>query len=220
MDSQKLGSYWKRLQNEKQVLKDRIDSLNEGLKLSMQESIGELSLYDNHPADVGDELFERGKDLSLRDNAGIQLERVERALEKIDAGSYGICDGCGQAISENRLEAAPEANLCISCKQKEEVPDRTPRPIEEAVIRPPYGEHMGKNYHRKFGDGDNDPSFDGEDAWQAVARFGTSDTPQDLADQGGEYPGVYDDWDEDVGKVTDVDAIPYVRDKDGMVYEK
>lgn len=220
MEEKRLEEYRQQLLNQKKELSGRIDGLNQGLLDPMRESIGELSLYDNHPADIGDELFERSKDLSLRDQANLQMTRVDRALEKIAAGSYGICDRCGGSISDQRLEAMPEANLCIDCKEREEVPDATPRPIEEQVIHPPFGEHWGGGWDRKFGDGDNDPKFDGEDSWQEVARYGSSDTPQDLADSGAQYPDVYDDWDEERGAVADVDAIQYVRGKDGMAYEK
>lgn len=221
MDQEKIKSYQEKLEDQKQVLSKRIEGLNQGLDQPMRESIGELSLYDNHPADIGDELFERGKDLSLRDNAALEQEQVKRALKKIDEGSYGICDRCGKPISEERLSAMPSAGLCIDCKKEEEVPDRTPRPIEEGVIQPPYGEHFDLRYDRKFGDGDVDPKFDGEDAWQAVASYGTSNTPQDIPGQAEEgYPDIYNDSDEDIGYVQDVEAIPYIKDKDGTAYEK
>ncbi|MGI6711600.1 MAG: TraR/DksA C4-type zinc finger protein [Bacillota bacterium] len=220
MDQEKFAIYKQYLLNEKKSLTERMAAINDKLKMSMPDSIGELSMYDNHPADTGDELFERGKDLSLRDAIGIQMQQVENALKKINEHSYGFCDRCGQVISEERLKAMPSANLCVKCKREEEVPDRTPRPIEEEVVRPPFGERWTGTFDRKFGDQDNDPPFDGEDAWQAVARFGTSNTPQDL---GGEsrapYPNEYIDWDENIGFVNDVDSIPYRRDKDGMVYK-
>lgn len=219
MEKQNFERFRQILNDEKRELNERINHINSNLEMPMRETIGELSMYDNHPADIGDELFERGKDLSLRDGANLQIERVDRALKKLEEGTYGICDRCGGKIDTDRLTAMPAANLCLKCKGKEEVPDSTPRPIEEAVIRPPYGEFVSHGYDRKFGDGDNDPKFDGEDAWQAVARFGTADSPQDLADPGSEYPNVYDDWDEDLGSVEDVDSIPYYRSADGTVYK-
>lgn len=219
MDKPRLESFRQQLLGEKRQLEERIEGINQGLHQAMADSISELSMYDNHPADIGDELFERGKDLSLRDNAEIQFNNVERALKKIDNNTYGLCDKCGKSIAMERLEALPSANLCLDCKKDEVVPDRTPRPIEEEVIRPPFGEQRNLTYDRKFGDGDNQPVFDGEDAWQAVARFGTADSPQDLAEDGAQYPNVYDDWDEDIGAVDDVDKIAYYRSKDGTTYK-
>jgi YteA family regulatory protein len=220
LDKKKVQGLKKRLLDEKEELTARIEALNEGLLDPMSDSISELSMYDNHPADIGDELFERGKDLSLRDSAQIQFNNVERALAKIENNTYGICDKCGKQITLDRLEVIPSANLCIECKKGEVSHDRTPRPIEEEVIRPPFGEQRDYSYERKFGDQDNQPVFDGEDAWQAVARFGTADSPQDLGGESeAEYPDVYVDWDEDVGAVEDVDKIAYYRSKDGTVYK-
>ena len=47
------------------------------------------------------------------------LNEVEHALEKYEAGTYGLCDSCGQPIEEARLEAIPQASLCLSCKAKQ-----------------------------------------------------------------------------------------------------
>ena len=61
MDKRKLENFRQRLLEEKKELEGRIKKINNGLKDPMADSIGELSMYDNHPADIGDELFERAK---------------------------------------------------------------------------------------------------------------------------------------------------------------
>ena len=111
----------------------------------------------------------------------------------------------------------PSANLCLDCKKEEVLPDGTPRPIEEKVIRPPFGEQRDYSYERKFGDQDNQSVFDGEDAWQAVARYGTSETPSDLGEERAQYPNVYVNWDEDLDGVEEVDNIPYYLEEDGKI---
>jgi DnaK suppressor protein len=63
---------------------------------------------------------ERERDLSLLDNTRGLLDRVETALAKIDAGTYGTCESCGKPIEAARLKALPHATLCIPCKRKEE----------------------------------------------------------------------------------------------------
>lgn len=63
---------------------------------------------------------ERERDLSLLDNTRALLDRVETALAKIDAGTYGVCGSCGKSIEAARLKALPHATLCIACKRKEE----------------------------------------------------------------------------------------------------
>jgi len=132
-----------------------------------RSSVQELSSYDNHPADLGTETFEREKDLGLIGNERVFLDRVRRALEKLDEDSYGRCDVCGDPIDEERLEAMPEATRCTRCQAATEgLPDRHPRPIEEEVLYPPFG--------RSWTGDRGGVGFDGEDAWQAVARYGTA----------------------------------------------
>lgn len=218
MNSAKFEDYRQRLLEEREGLKQRIDNIEEGLDQAMQESLHELSMYDNHPADIGDELFERSKDFALRENAQIQVNKVNRALEKIDSGNYGSCDKCGKEIPEERLDAIPSAVLCMDCKKQEELPDRHPRPIEEDVIVPPFGGRTHDTSERELGDAEDENEFDGEDAWQAVARYGTADSPQDIGNAR-EYPNIYHDWDEDVGSVDDVDNIAYSRSEEGMIYK-
>lgn len=53
-----------------------------------------------------------------------QLARVDRALEKLAAGTYGLCDLCGKPISPERLKAIPQANLCMKCKARQEKDSR------------------------------------------------------------------------------------------------
>jgi DnaK suppressor protein len=72
------------------------------------------------PADAGAKTFEREHELALTHNARELLEQTERALARVDAGTYGVCDSCGQPIGKARLMAFPRAVLCVSCKQREE----------------------------------------------------------------------------------------------------
>jgi len=71
-------------------------------------------------ADAGAKTYEREQELSLASNARELLEANQRALERLDDGSYGVCESCGEAIGKFRLQAAPRATLCVTCKQKQE----------------------------------------------------------------------------------------------------
>jgi RNA polymerase-binding protein DksA len=64
------------------------------------------------------ESFELEKRLALEKRLRDQLAEIEHALEKFDKGTYGTCDSCGQPIDPARLEALPQASLCLSCKAK------------------------------------------------------------------------------------------------------
>ena len=65
-------------------------------------------------------MLDREVDESLEDNAEEIVREIDAALERIDAGTYGICVNCGEPIPEERLDAVPYAVLCLSCKRKEE----------------------------------------------------------------------------------------------------
>ena len=86
----------------------------EGLtEQSENDSVGELSSYDQHQADMGTETFEREKDLSILEQVEAELADVEHALRRLDEGTYGTCEVCGRAIPEERLEAMPATRLCL-----------------------------------------------------------------------------------------------------------
>lgn len=81
-------------------------------------------LFDNDPgpgdeADAGTVTFEREHNLSIAANSRDLLAQVERAVDRLEAGTYGICEVCGQPIGKERLKAFPKVTLCVSCKQRE-----------------------------------------------------------------------------------------------------
>lgn len=189
-----------KLQQERKGLLAQIANLEEhGLNMAMSQSLGELSMYDNHPADVGQELFERSKDIGLEDNARIMLESVDAALTKINSSQYGICEKCGLEIALERLEVIPWATKCLSCQQETEEMDDFPRPLEEELLSPPF--------ERTFLDEADYTGFDGEDAVQAVLRYGSSDSPQDIPGTT-DYKNLYPNHSEHQGIVERTDAIP------------
>ena len=65
------------------------------------------------------EYLELDKYLALQKRIIDRLVKVQHALHKFDEGTYGLCDACGQPIDPARLEALPEASLCLSCKAAE-----------------------------------------------------------------------------------------------------
>jgi DnaK suppressor protein len=71
-------------------------------------------------ADAGAKTYEREHELALTYNARELLAQNERALHRIDAGTYGVCESCSNAIGKARLQAFPRATLCVTCKQREE----------------------------------------------------------------------------------------------------
>lgn len=197
LTDKQMNTFRKRLLEEKAELEKRLKG-NDQLGMNkghLHESIGELSSYDNHPADEGTELFERGKDLALNEHEGNYMKNIEKALQAIEQGTYGICEVCGKEIPFERIQALPTTTYC-----KEHSPDQvtsTERPIEEEVLMPLYGKF-------DFDDSnDEGMSFDAEDSWQEVASWGTSETPSDFFEPKTDYNDVNIESEENVGYVVD-----------------
>ncbi len=81
---------------------------------SEDESRSEHSHMAMHQADVGSDTFEREKDFSILEQVEAELADVERALHRLDDGTYGTCDACRAPIGDERLAAQPAARFCIS----------------------------------------------------------------------------------------------------------
>jgi RNA polymerase-binding protein DksA len=120
MNKRKRAAFKKLLLKEKVVLEKQYKDLEEGnLNASQSEFSGEMPFEEEYAAS-GTTTFERERDLSLSENVKDLLQQVNEALDRIEDGTYGICEVCGGPIPEERLQALPYAKLCISCKQKEE----------------------------------------------------------------------------------------------------
>lgn len=104
----------------------RLMAIREGLAgepvdgVSERDALSELSLSDQHPADLGTEMFEREKDMSILDRVDAALIDVDRALKRLDEGSYGVCEACGRDIPGARLQARPEARFCVDDQARAE----------------------------------------------------------------------------------------------------
>ena len=102
--------------------RERIEGLMqaEEQRRSVLSDTADQERYGNHPADEGGETFEKEKSLALQSNLEVILDEVDHALRKLDSGTYGRCDECGNEIPYERLEVRPQATLCIQCKSKVE----------------------------------------------------------------------------------------------------
>lgn len=160
---------------------------------SFLEPVQELSNYDNHPADLGTELFERSKDVALREHAERQFAEIERALEKIEIGTYGICEVCQNEIQFERLKAHPTATRCVEHSNDQTVSDK--RPIEEDLLEPPFARNVNE---------EENAAFDAEDTWQVVSEWGTSETPSDFfTNEKKDYNEMHIDIDKTIDRIID-----------------
>ena len=100
----------------------KVDSMQgEALKRSRQDASGDLSNVPIHMADVGTDNYERDLMIELIENGEEGLRNIDTALEKMDDGSYGVCEICSKKINKERLKAVPYAKLCIDCQREEEI---------------------------------------------------------------------------------------------------
>lgn len=105
-----------------------LDAEIERLRAEIASSETELTEFLKEPidgagddqADAGAKSFEREHELSLVAGARTGLEQNLHALERLEDGSYGICESCGNPIGKLRLQAYPRATLCMTCKSKQE----------------------------------------------------------------------------------------------------
>jgi RNA polymerase-binding transcription factor DksA len=98
------------LQREEEELLGKLAELN-----SREGAHGE---YDLNFADSSQVIAEKGESEALAETLSSSLAEVRSALSKLDLGTYGKCERCGEQISEVRLEAVPTARLCMTCASK------------------------------------------------------------------------------------------------------
>jgi DnaK suppressor protein len=98
-------------------LHEEIERAETDIALRLGDAVGDAG---DDQADVGAKAFEREHELALTHNARELLAQTQRALARIQAGTYGACESCGEPIGKARLQAFPRATLCVTCKQREE----------------------------------------------------------------------------------------------------
>jgi RNA polymerase-binding protein DksA len=108
------------LLEERQRVVDAIDNIHSENPGSLGDEIDEPLYRDNHLGDVGTATFDREMASTLEDNSNHVLGEIDGALARIEAGTFGTCEACGEPIGEDRLEALPWATLCIEDKRKQE----------------------------------------------------------------------------------------------------
>jgi DnaK suppressor protein len=107
------------LQEERQKVLEAIEYLHAENPGSLKDETEE-STVDNHLADTATVTLDREIGYTLEENSEHVLKAIDAALTKIEAGTFGICETCGQPIAEERLAAIPYATQCIDCKRREE----------------------------------------------------------------------------------------------------
>ena len=99
------------------LIKNATKTLNEESALDVNELPDEI---DQASAEYSQSFIFR-----LRDREKYYLSKIDKALKKIDEGEFGVCEACGDEISNKRLEARPVTTLCIRCKEEQEMEERS-----------------------------------------------------------------------------------------------
>ena len=220
MDINKLGEYKNKLMKQKERINQTIEAVNEeNAGISQRESSNDLSMIDNHPADLATEMFDKERDLALIGNEKHLLAEVEKALNRVETGDYGKCSSCGKEIPLERLDYLPSATTCIECEQN--APNyqtyKYDRPVEEIA--------MGA-FGPYFMDNSNDPEqeveFNAEDSWQEVERINVYKGHQRLYDRPASDVRTYkiDNEGEDDGEDDEDDGYVELTDKISNQYYK
>jgi YteA family regulatory protein len=192
LDKNKLKHFEGLLNAEKKERETSLFANQQGMDVSLRDATSELSSYDNHPGDLGNETFEAEKNISFRTNDKYMLSEIDTALDKLHKGNYGECERCHRKIDEDRLEIMPHARFCIDCENKVELSahnEHFERPVEEMVMLPTLQySFRDDTIHDEVG-------FDGEDTWQALNDYNVRMSDNNF------------DHEDNLGYVEDVDQI-------------
>jgi RNA polymerase-binding transcription factor len=106
-----------RLRDERAELSEQLTTIEDQAFAATQSDISGDVGIDDESADAGTATFEREKELSIEQNVRDLIQKIDRALKRIDDGTYGICERCGKPIEKARLKALPYVDLCIKDAQ-------------------------------------------------------------------------------------------------------
>ena len=126
------------LQKRREIVSNVNEMKDEALKQSRLDASGDLSSMPIHMADIGTDNYEQEFALGLMDSERKLLNEIDSALQRIEAGTYGICEGTGKPIPKARLEAQPWARYCVEYARMLE--QGLVRENEQSISEPPESE--------------------------------------------------------------------------------
>ena len=117
LTKKELDEFEARLRAERTELSEQLTTIEDQTFATTQSDLSGDVGVDDESADAGTATFEREKELSIEQNVRDLLQKIDRALKRIDAGTYGICERCGKPIEKARIKALPYVDLCIKDAQ-------------------------------------------------------------------------------------------------------
>jgi RNA polymerase-binding protein DksA len=117
LSAQEVREFGERLRSERTELSEQLTTIEDQSFAATQSDLSGDVGVDDESADAGTATFEREKELSIEQNVRDLIAKIERALKRIEAGTFGVCEVCGKPIEKARLKALPYADLCIKDAQ-------------------------------------------------------------------------------------------------------
>ena len=111
-----LEQFRKMLHERRRILNGFVSRMQDEALNSRDESSSDF----NHMADMGTDNFDQEFTIGLIENEEGELREIDKALKRIDEGTYGLCESCRRKIPKTRLKALPFARVCVQCKEAEE----------------------------------------------------------------------------------------------------
>jgi len=118
MDKKKIEKYQAVLVALKEKIVNDIKQIADHASPSERSDSGDVSGHVMHLADVATDMYDREFSLGLASNNRELLEKIEKALKRIESGQFGLCEECGCEISAARLQALPYVASCLKCQEK------------------------------------------------------------------------------------------------------
>jgi RNA polymerase-binding transcription factor len=117
LTAQEIDELRTRLEAERGELADQLTTIEDQAFAATQSDMSGDVGVDDESADAGTATFEREKELSIEQNVRDLIQKIDRALKRIEDGTYGICEVCGKPIEKARIKALPYVDLCIKDAQ-------------------------------------------------------------------------------------------------------
>jgi RNA polymerase-binding protein DksA len=117
LTQKELDDFATRMRSERDELVEQLSTIEDQTFAASQSDLSGDVGIDDESADAGTATFEREKELSIEQNVRDLIQKIDRALKRIDDGTYGICERCGNPIEKARLKALPYVDLCIKDAQ-------------------------------------------------------------------------------------------------------
>ncbi len=120
MNKKELAGFKKLIMAERERVAEKLDSIEEAINDRSSSQPSGAQGYSNHMADIGSDAMEQEQAFLHASQGADYLGQLDDALNRIEKGTYGVCEDCEGKIPTKRLEAFLGARLCVACKSKQE----------------------------------------------------------------------------------------------------